>query len=124
MSAYYSARNEKENPPSYQSKIISDPVIPQTTEEANHVINLPWMPPSPVRNSPDPDHFCRLSHIDANNIFDLLMANNTAFIAITLLALCFGFWCLYSLIIEAVRQLLYVHFEQLFNITKIEDNKI
>ena len=106
-----------------EPQIITEPIIPRSSEEAQRIINLPWMPPPPARLF-DPETCCQFSSYNPYNIFYVLVLNNVAFICITLLAMCFGFWCLYSLIDETLQQTLQHQFQLLLNATKKNTNKI
>ena len=107
-----------EQPPS----ILNQPVVPRSTQEASRLINLPWMPQPPsYDHTTEPIKLCRLSHDDYNSLLDLILSNNMIFVTITLLLLCFGFYWLYTFILEGVQ----VMFESQFtksnvNVTKLE----
>ena len=121
--ASYKSINNEDNlnsascPTDSQRQIITEPVIARSSEEAQRIINLPWMPPPPA-GLIDPETCCQFSSYNPYNIFYVLVLNNVAFICITLLALCFGFWCLYSLIDETLQQTLQDQFQLMLNATK------
>ena len=81
--------------------IINRPVVPRSTQEAERLIRLPWMPPPPV----EPAKLCRLSSNDYASIMDLILSNLTVFLLIILLLLCFGFYWLHSLILDGVQEM-------------------
>ena len=86
--------------------IINQPVVPRSTQEAERLIRLPWMPPPPLYgHTTEPVKLCRLSSDDYNSMLDLILSTNMILVTITILFLCLGFYTIYSLIIEGIQQM-------------------
>ena len=112
--------DQPQPPPS----ILNQPVIPRSTEEARRLINLPWMPPPPTydAHTSEANQICHLSRDEYLSLFDSILANNMIFVTITLVMLCFGFYWLYTLILEGVQQMFQSQFHKsVVNATTKED---